>query len=210
MKRLFLASSVETTGPAIGKEIGSPENKKLVFIYTAGEVEEEKKWIEEDRSGLEKEGFKISDYTITNKTPEDIKRDLESFDVIHVNGGDTFYFILQARKTGFDKWIKEKIESGEKIYTGSSAGSQACAPNVMESKYFDNEEWGNKLGTFEGFNLVNFLVFPHWGSELFKDRYLSHRMEIAYKPENKIILLNDFQYVKVEGDTYKIIDIRDN
>jgi hypothetical protein len=39
--------------------------------------------------------------------------------------------------------------------------------------------------------------------------YLNHRLKLAYKPENKIILLNDWQYVKVVGDTYKIVDIRD-
>lgn len=209
MKKLFLASSVETAGPALGREIGNPKNLKLAFVATAGEVEQEKQWILDDRHGLEKAGFNITDYTITDKTPEDIKKDLDPFDVIHVNGGDTFYLLFQARKSGFDKWIKEKVEREEIIYTGSSAGSQACAPSVLESKYFENEEWGEKLGTFEGFNLVNFLVLPHWGSELFKDKYISHRMEMAYKPNNKMILLNDFQYVKVVGDTYKIVDIRD-
>lgn len=209
MKKLFLASSVETTGPAIGKEIGYPENLELVFIDTAGEPEEDKQWIADDRKGLEKAGFNITDYTITNKSSSDIEKDLNSFDVVHVNGGDTFYLLIQARKSGFDKWIKEKVERGEKIYIGSSAGSIACAPNTMNSKFFENEEYFDQLKTYEGFGLVDFLVFPHWGSDLFMDKYLNHRMEIAYKQENKIILLNDFQYVKVGGDMFKIVDTRD-
>jgi dipeptidase E len=209
MKRLFLASSIETTGPAIGKLIGNPEKLQLAFIDTAGEPEDDKQWIAEDRKGLEKAGFNITDYTLTGKSPKDIENDLEKFDVIHVNGGDTFYLLIQARKCNFDKWIAKKVISGEKIYIGSSAGSIACAPNTMNAKFFENEEYFEQLNNYKGFNLVDFQIFPHWGSDIFKDRYLNSRMDIAYKPENKIILLNDWQYIKVEGDTFKIVDIRD-
>lgn len=209
MKRIFLSSSIETTGPAIGQAIGTPENFKLAFIDTAGEPEEDKEWIGQDRSGLERAGFNITDYTITDKSEEDIAKDLENFDVIHVNGGDTYYLLIQARKSGFDKWIVEKITKGKKIYIGSSAGSIACAPTTMEAKFFENYDYYEKLKSYEGFNLVDFLVFPHWGSEFFRNKYLNHRMDIAYKPENKIILLNDWQYVCVEDDKYEIVDIRD-
>lgn len=209
MKSMFLASSIETTGPAIGQAIGNPEKLKLVFIDTAGEPEEEKEWIAQDRSGLEKAGFDITDYTITDKTEKELASDLEDFDVVHVNGGDTFYLLIQSRKSGFDKWLTQNINKGEKIYIGSSAGSIACAPNTMNAKFFENYDYYEKLKSYEGFNLVDFLVFPHWGSEFFRDKFLNHRMDIAYKPENKIILLNDFQYVMVEDDTYKIVDIRD-
>ncbi len=209
MKKLFLASSIETTGSAIGKEIGNPKNLKLAFINTAGEPEEDKNWISEDRVGLEKAGFEIFDYTITGKNVYDFDKDLSSAQVIHVNGGDTFYFLLKARESGFDEWIKNLVNNGEKIYTGSSAGSIVCAPNTMNASFFENFGYYKKLTTYEGFGLVNFLVFPHWGSEWFRDKYLNKRMEIAYKPENKIILLNDYQYVKVEGEKYTIVDIRD-
>jgi len=214
VKNLFLASSVETTGPAIGKEIENILGKKakdikLVFIPTAGMVEEEKGWIENDRSGLVEAGFEINDYDITDKTPKDIEKDLNMYDVIHVNGGDTFYLLIQARKSGFDKWIKEKVLSGEKIYTGSSAGSIACAPNTMDAEFFENYDYFKELKTYEGFGLVDFMIFPHWGSEDFKEKFLNHRIEVAYKADNKIILLNDWQYMKVEGDKYRIVDVRD-
>jgi peptidase E len=211
MKRLFLASSIETTGPAVGREIGNPAKLKLAFIYTAGEPEEEKSWIVKDRAGLEKAGFNITDYTISGKVRKDIEKDLEAFDIIHVNGGDTFYFMLQARMSGFDKWIFEKVNKGEKIYTGSSAGSMSAALNVLNAIYFENYDYEKQLkGNYDGLGLVDFIALPHWGSEDFREKYLSHRMEVAYKPENKIILLNDWQYIKVVEDTYKIVDIRDN
>lgn len=210
MKRLFLASSIETTGPKIGEETGDPKKLKLAFIDTAAEPEVgDKTWLRNDRNGLLNAGFKIFDYTITGKSPSNIQADLENFDVIHVNGGNTFYLLLQARKSGFDIWIRDQVLTGKKIYLGSSAGSIAASPNAMDSKFFENYTFDKDLKTFEGFDLVNFIIFPHWGSKYFRKQYLGRRLEIAYKPENKIILLNDWQYIKVVGDVYKIVDIRD-
>ena len=48
---------------------------------------------------------------------------INEFDVMYMMGGNTFYLLNIIRKTGFDKNIKEFINSG-KIYVGSSAGSE--------------------------------------------------------------------------------------
>lgn len=212
MKRLYLASSIDRTAERIAKDIGKdPKSLKLVFISTAAEGEKgDKRWLEEDRNGLVKAGFNITNYTITDKSPSDIENDLKNFDIIHVNGGNSFYLLLQARKSGFDKWIKITILSGKKIYIGSSAGSMVVSPNIEIARKIETGEYENKLKSFESFGLVDFITLPHWGSDYFKSMYLNHRLDFAYKPENKIILLNDWQYVKVEGEMYKIVDIRDD
>ncbi len=211
MKKLYLASSIDRTAGSIAKDIGKdPKKLKLVFISTAAEAEKgDKKWLNDDRNGLVKAGFDVTDYTITGKSPNDIKNDLEGFDVIHVNGGNSFYLLIQARKSGFDKWTRTNILSGKKIYIGSSAGSMIASPNIEVAKKIETKDYENKLKSFESFALVDFIIFPHWGSDYFKSVYLNHRIDYAYKPENKIILLNDWQFVRVEGNTYRIIDIRD-
>ena len=106
MKKLYLASSIDVTAGAIAEDIGGdPKKLKLAFISTAAESEKDnKEWLKNDRNGLVKAGFDLSDYTITNKTPQKIDNDLRNADIIHVNGGNTFYLLLQARKSGFDKW----------------------------------------------------------------------------------------------------------
>jgi len=52
---------------------------------------------------------------------------------------------------------------------------------------------------------------PHWGSINFKNMYLKNRIEIAYK-ENQVplILLTDNQYIIVEENNFKIIDVKEN
>ena len=208
MKKLYLASSIDVTAGAIAEDIGGdPKKLKLAFISTAAESEKDnKEWLKDDRNGLVKAGFDLSDYTITNKTPQKIDNDLRNADIIHVNGGNTFYLLLQARKSGFDKWIKKAVNNG-KIYTGSSADSIIASPNIEVLRILEAKIYKEKLKTYDSFGLVDFIVFPHWGSKDFKNSYLNHRVDFAYKPENKIILLNDRQFVKVENDMYKIVEV---
>ena len=60
-----------------------------------------------------------------------------------------------------------------------------------------------------GLGLVDFLILPHWGNDRVREKYFGFRLKHAYQPENKLILLNDFQYVKVEGNMYRIVDVRE-
>lgn len=214
MKRLYLAASIDRTGPAIAKDIEEATVKKaqelkMAFISTAaeGSIGSDKSWLDNDRNGLVKGGFNLFDYTITDKTPSQIETDLKDCDVIHVNGGNSYYLLYQMRQSGFDKWIKKEVESGRKIYTASSAGGVVISPNIESIRLPEYEEDARKLGTFEGIGLVDFLLYPHWGSKNFKSKYFDHRLKLAYKPENKIILLNNWQYIKVEDDMYKIKEV---
>jgi len=209
MKRLFLASEINVVASHIAKQLDISSKKlKTAFITTASEGEKgEKKWLEDNRNGLIDAGFDVLDYTITGKKYEQIVKDLKDVDVIHVNGGNTFYLLLQARKSGFDKFVKEHVKQGG-IYTGSSAGSIIASPNIEISRVIERECYEEELITFEGFNLVDCNILPHWGSGGFKSEYRLRRLKTAYKPENKIILLNDNQYVDVENDRYKIVDVR--
>jgi peptidase E len=81
------------------------------------------------------------------------------------------------------------------------------SPNIEIASTIEGEVYEKELGTFEAMALVDFITFPHWGSDYFKDLYLKN-MQLAYKPKNKIILLNDYQYVAVTEQKYEIIDIR--
>lgn len=211
MKRLYLASGIDITAQAIAKDISPNIGKlKTVFITTAAEGDTgDKSWLDEDRDAMIKARFNLFNYTITNKSLEEIERDLNKADIIHINGGNPFYLLLKARESGFDQWIKKAIESG-KIYIGSSAGSIIASPNIEIAKLLDMPVYQKKLKTFKSFGLVDFITLPHWGNKYFKSSYLSQDFRQVYKPENKIIILNDWQYVEVKGDLYHIIDIREN
>ncbi len=211
VKKLYLASSIDLTAKSIAKDIGkNPKSLRLVFISTGAEVEKgDLDWLDRDRNGLINAGFDLFEYTITDKSPKEIEKDLKEVDIVHVNGGNCFYLLLQARKSGFDKWIKKAIAGG-KIYCGSSAGSIIASPDIEIAKRLETKTYKRELKTFGGLGLVDFIILPHWGNKSFKDLYLKGRLDIAYKPENKIILLNDWQYVRVENEMYQIVEVERN
>ena len=94
-----------------------------------------------------------------------------------------------------------------KKYIGSSAGSQIISPSIGILGKEDTKIYEKELKIFEAIGLVDFVIFPHWGSEKFKDVYFNHRLKISYKHENKIILLNNWQYGRVESEMYKIEEV---
>lgn len=207
MKQLFLASEVDQVAKHFVKKIKRPlKNLKAVFIPTSGEPEADQDWIKPNRNGLNQAGIITFDYTITGKTSQDLDRDLGDCDLIHVNGGNTFYLLIQAKKSGFDKFIKKQVEKGV-IYSGSSAGSIIAAPDISITSYFETKVYEKELGNTNGFNLVDFIILPHWGSPFFKEIYFGERLKNAYKKGNKIILLNDDQYLEVNNNNYQIVDI---
>ena len=62
---------------------------------------------------------------------------INEFDVMYMMGGNTFYLLNIIRKTGFDKNIKEFINSG-KIYVGSSAGSEILGNSIDVALGYDD------------------------------------------------------------------------
>jgi len=204
---LFLTSSAHIVAYDIAQKVDLSKANKLVFINTAAETEEEDRtWLENDRQALVDAGFIVSDYSITDKKRNQLETDLNGFDYIYLSGGDTPYLLQQSQKSGFISLIRELIQNKGKIYIGTSTGSIIAGPKIPD--YLTDESEDIELGGLEGYGLVNFTIVPHWGSENFKERYLSKRLKIAYeKYSEPLILLRDNQYVHVRDDQIIIVDV---
>jgi len=209
MKRLFLASAVNEVADDIAKKIDC-RGLKLAFILTASEVEKgDLWWMRADREALTGMGFDVFDYTLTNKTKDNVKKDLEKADVLFFSGGNTFYLLQKIQESDSAEIIKNLVESG-KIYIGSSAGSLVAGPDIYPVRFADDIKMAPKLKDYKGFGLVDFMVLPHWGHEDFKKAYLGGLIKSIYNNEHKTILLTNYQYVEVNEDTYKIEEIKHN
>lgn len=209
-KRLYLASSINRTAKSIAEDIGGDVSQlKLAFLDTAAEVEEgDKDWLENDKQSLIDAGFDLFEYTITDKSYEDLKKDLLSADIIHINGGNTFYLLQQSRKSGFDGFVKKHLEAG-KIFIGSSAGSIIVGPSISHLETLDNISKAPELTDLNGFGLIDITVFPHWGSSLFPFDKRSEALKTLYKYYKKIVLLSDNQYIKFDAGFIKIVNVND-
>jgi len=83
----------------------------------------------------------------------------------------------------------------------------AAGPNIELGHTLDKASKAPNLKSFEALGLTDLVVMPHWGSWDFKNLYLSHRINVAYQEKYKIILLNNYQYVRVVDEMYQIVDI---
>lgn len=206
-KRIFLTSSVNRVANDIAKKIGGAKNKKILYIYTAGDKQRDEKWQKDDRKALVKAGFEVIDYTIVGKTKEIIKKDLQKVDIVYVGGGNTFYLLEKIQETKCAGVFRDFVKSG-KIYISTSAGSIIAGPDIYTFYELDKIKKAPNLKNYQGLGLVDFEICPHWGSPSKKERYLNQRMPHNYNLKNKLIILTDYQYVEVKDDWYKIVEVR--
>jgi dipeptidase E len=206
---LFLTSAANVVTKDITTKIDT-KGKKLVFIYTAAEVEEGGKdadWCQADRQSLIDVGFELGDYTISEKSADELEKELGGFDVIFVSGGNTFYLLQQAQKSGFIEVVKDLLNRG-KLYIGSSAGSCVAGPSIYPIRNIDSPDMAPKLNGYDGFGLVNFLVLPHWGSLDFKTEYVGST-ELNYSEDQvPMVILTDRQYVWVRDGKFEIVEVK--
>ena len=83
-----------------------------------------------------------------------------------------------------------------------------AGPDIEPILGIDDVQLAPEINRFAGYNLVNFCVLPHWGSEHFKESYLTNNLDSMYKSKYPQIALNDDQYVEVVDDHFRIIDMR--
>ncbi|MFA5163729.1 MAG: Type 1 glutamine amidotransferase-like domain-containing protein [Patescibacteria group bacterium] len=207
IRRIFLTSSVKLIAQDIAKKIGGAKGKRLLYIYTACELKLGEAWQKADKDALTKAGFKITDYTLSGKTKQEIAKEIKKVDVIYFTGGNTFYLLQQIQLSQSADLFRKAVKSG-KIYISTSAGSIVAGPDIYPTYKLDNLKQAPKLKGYKGLGLVDFVVFPHWGSKHFKERYLNHRLAHNYNTKNKLILLNDYQYIQVESDWYRIVEVK--
>jgi dipeptidase E len=211
MKHLFLCSAIGIgrVGKSVRQHLGHDRKLKTVFITTPVEVEDmsDDSWYRDDRKALIDNGFDIFDYTITGKKSSDFTHDLGLVDAIYVSGGNTNHLLQQSHKSNFASFIHNFVDSG-KIYVSTSAGSIIAGPQLPP--YVGGDEGGAPdLTAYKCWNLVNLTLIPHWGGEIFRDKYLSDRMSQIYSDSAQpFVLCNDHEYVEVVGDKYRIVDSR--
>lgn len=204
MRQLFLTSSCYIVLDRLIKNLNrSPKEMKVAFIPTAAEVEKgDLQWLKKDRDSLIHTGFQVEDFTFTNQSSDQVKTALSEVDVIFMSGGNTFYLLQQIQKAEAGSIISELVNNG-KIYIGSSAGSVVAGSSIELVRYLDDEKDAPDLKGYEGLNLTDVSILPHWGSEHFMDRYMK-TVKSFYQNNSKVILLTDQQYVHVIDENYKI------
>lgn len=214
--KLFLTSyakySLEKVVPLLPKK---PEELTVAFIPTASDAYKYRPWVDGDRAILTRLGFKVFDvglqahldkdgYPIEDKTKNEaeLRDELSEADIIFVTGGNTFYLLAQAQKSGFMTILREMVEDG-KIYIGSSAGSVLVGPDIVPCEFFDDRAEAGELTDTRGLGFVDFVMQPHYDPINPDPEFLE--AEKKYGKEFKLLKVQNSQVVVVEENGFKII-----
>ena len=119
---------------------------------------------------------------------------LKTYDVIWVNGGDTFYLLYWVKKSGFDKILPRLLEEG-KTYVGLSAGSILLCPTI-EVAGWEGQDDPNiiELKDHNGLNMIHFFMFVHYNSG-WEGVIEKHEKDLS----GKLIRLSNEQAVLEDG-----------
>lgn len=118
-------------------------------------------------------------------------------DIIHLGGGNTFYFLKTLRDTGLLPKLKKYVMDGG-ILTGLSAGAIMMTPNIKTAGMpkFDCDENEENLTNLKSLNLVKFEFFPHYrNSKRYEEELIKYSRKIKHPlyacPDGSGILIND-------------------
>lgn len=208
MKRLFLTSQVKYVAHDIAAKLGREVKKPAVFITTTihDKLHSNLSWHETNRTNLSKAGFLLEDYDISGKSAGQIKSDLAKYEIMYIEGGNSFYLLQKSQHNNFGSYVKERVGEGM-IYLSTSAGSVIAGPSIEPVSRIEQTSLAPDLVSTDGYGLVDFVVMPHWGSEEKRKFFEDFRIKHIYNIDYPYILLNDHQYVEVTDELYKIVDV---
>jgi len=200
MKLILLSSNNQIIEKQLEK------GKKIGFIPTASELDEDRWYMEKDKSRLKDMGYIVEDIEITIESREEINRKINSSDALYIAGGNSYYLLQQLKEKNVITTIIDFINN-DKVYIGASAGSVIVCPTIEVLEDMDNKEEAPLLKSFDALNIVEFYILPHYNS---KEKYTKKADLIEKKYSDlKFLKIKDDQAIIVTGrNEYKIIDTK--
>lgn len=129
-------------------------------------------------------------YEIINlekQNPNFIVDKFKDFDIIFVDGGNTFYLMNEMNKSGFTKYVREILK--DKAYVGVSAGSVVAGPDITLAGWEPGDENNIGLVDMKGLNLVDFCIMPHWEGRDYKEAK-DYAHKVVYIKDGNVVSCN--------------------
>ena len=145
---------------------------------------------------IKEAGYYLEDIDIVGKSKDELRNFFKDKNVIHVEGGNTFYLLKAIRETGFAEILKELLNEG-KIYIGTSAGSYVMCPTIDVSDWSDETVDRFRVTDFTALNYVPFVLKVHYKDEA--EEEVKEKMKALKYP---LRILRDGQGILVEDGKY--------
>ena len=203
MKNMILTSSLYESIELVKKFLDkNTESKKILFIPTAANVEEYKKYMHLTQKAFEDFGYEVENFDVSVFSEEIVKEKLSEAKIVFISGGNTFYLLQELKRKNLITYLKERIENGL-LYIGESAGSVIAAPDIEYASVIDDKTVATELDDYTGLNLVDFYIVPHFEEEPFVES--SRNTVELYKDKLDLKLINNKEAILVENNNFTII-----
>ena len=178
------------------------ESKKILFIPTATNADEYKKYIHLTQKVFEDFGYEVENFDVSIFSEEIAKEKLSQAKIVFISGGNTFYLLQELKRKNLTSYLKERIENGL-LYIGESAGSVIATPDIEYASIVDDKTLATELDDYAGLNLVDFYIVPHFEEEPFVES--SRNTVELYKDKLDLKLINNKEAILVENNNFTII-----
>ena len=203
LKNMILTSSLYESIELVKKFLDkNTESKKILFIPTAANVEEYKKYMHLTQKAFEDFGYEVENFDVSVFSEEIAKEKLSKAKIVFISGGNTFYLLQELKRKNLITYLKERIENGL-LYIGESAGSVIAAPDIEYASVIDDKTVATELDDYTGLNLVDFYIVPHFEEEPFVES--SRNTVELYKDKLDLKLINNKEAILVENNNFTIL-----
>lgn len=119
-------------------------------------------------------------------------------DIIHLSGGNTYYFLHHLRKSSYLGRLRQFVKRGGTL-SGLSAGAIIMTPNISMAGYpeFDRDENFVNIKTLNSLSLVDFEFFPHYKNS---KRYEKAMLAYSKKINRIVYACPDGAGIFINGD----------
>jgi len=172
---------------------------KIAYITTASKKVHDTSYMQKHMQKMDELNFSYTEIDIAGMNENELRKSLEGYDIVFVEGGNAYYLLKAVRDSGFEEIIKELISQGV-VYIGSSAGSYIACPSIIMATF--KERGFDRVGItdFTGLNLVPFLIKAHYVPEM-KKRLEDDFNDLKYP----LRVINDDQALLIQDSKVQLL-----
>lgn len=178
---------------------GIPKDKMKIGYITTASKGDRGDFSRKLKDIIRDEGYNFEEIDIEGKTREEIKNFFKNKNIIHMEGGNSFYLLRAIRETNFAEILKELLEEN-KIYIGTSAGAYVMCPTIEVSNWDETGKGRFDVTDFSALDYVPFVLKVHYKDEQ-KGKVIEKSRNLKYP----LRILRDGQGIVVEDGNYKFV-----
>ncbi|HGC9410789.1 peptidase S51 [Lactococcus lactis subsp. lactis] len=179
------------------------QGSTVLFIPTAGNVEEYTGYIDEGKDILSNLGYQLDILDVAKEDKEVCYKKIKEAHAIIISGGNTFYLLQELKGKNLLPILKNKI-SESCPYIGESAGGIILTSDIVYNNIMDDPRVAEKLDNTKALSVINFFPLPHYIEEPFTESVQGTFK--FYKDKLTLVPINNYQSIIVDDGQYHVVN----